>query len=340
MIGAQVNLVDLTKKPEFMTSSSREQFALDVLMGLSSKPKSLAPKYFYDELGSKYFQQICDTEEYYPTKCEAEILETYKNQIIKHFASNKVVLVELGAGDGRKTKLLLNELVQQNYEIRYFPVDISSDALIGLVKDLESNLPAISTTGIVAEYFNALRWLSFESQEQKVVLFLGGNIGNFSLPQTKVFLKTLWNSLNHGDLVLIGFDLKKDIDVMLAAYNDASGATEKFNLNLLSRMNSELSANFNLQKFTHFGTYNVNLGAMESFLISLEHQEVYIKSLDTTFVFEPYEAIHCEYSFKFLPSEIERLANSTGFELIKQYTDHRSYFVDAVFKVRKNPVFV
>lgn len=322
-----------------MNHSQQEQFALDVLMGLSSKPKALAPKYFYDDLGSKYFQDICNTEEYYPTRCETEIFQTHKSELINHLNSEKAVLVELGAGDGRKTKLLLKEMLDRNYRLEYFPVDISADALTGLVKDLKANYPALRTTGIVSEYFTALKWLSFESKEQKVILFLGGNIGNFSNPQAKIFLKTLWNSLNHGDLVLIGFDLKKDIDVMLAAYNDSSGATKKFNLNLLTRINRELGANFDLSKFTHFGTYNVTLGAMESFLISLERQEIYIKNLDTTFVFEPFESIHTEFSFKFLPSEIDRLAAETGFEMVKQYQDKKSYFIDAIFKVRKNPVY-
>lgn len=332
-------LIDLTKNPEYLIQSHQEQFALDVLMGLSSKPKSLSPKYFYDDQGSKYFQQICDTNEYYPTRCEAEIFQTYKQKIVDHIRGNEIDLVELGAGDGRKTKLILQEMIDRSCAVHYFPVDISGDALVGLVNDLGENMPEIKTKGVIAEYFNALKWLSFESKAQKFVLFLGGNIGNFSIPQAKVFLKTLWNSLNHEDLVLIGFDLRKDIDVMLAAYNDKSGATKRFNLNLLDRMNRELGADFDLTKFTHFGTYNVHLGAMESFLVSLERQSVYIRKLDTTFVFQPFEAIHTEYSFKFLPIEIEQLAADTGFELISQYTDQKSYFVDAIFKVRKNPVF-
>ena len=334
-----MSLIDLTTKTFESKQDPTEQFGLDVLMGLSSKPKSLPPKYFYDDLGSRYFQEICETEEYYPTKCEAEIFETKKQDIVDQFSSESITMVELGAGDGRKTKILLDEISKRKIKTKYFPIDISSSALEGLIAGLQTGFPNIEAKGIVAEYFTALKWLSFESKEKKVVLMLGGNIGNFSTPEQRVFLKTLWNSLNDGDIVLTGFDLKKDIDVMLSAYNDKSGATKRFNLNLLTRMNRELGANFDISKFSHFGTYNVALGAMESFLISLEEQEVEIPALDTKFRFKPFEAIHNEYSFKFLPSEINQLVTQTGFEVVHHYTDSRNYFLDALLRVKKNIAF-
>jgi L-histidine Nalpha-methyltransferase len=310
-----------------------------VLMGLSSKPKSLPPKYFYDAAGSKLFQEICDTKEYYPTECETEIFESHKSEIAKFIQREKAVIVELGAGDGRKTKVILEEILKAQTEIKYYPVDISRSAVEQLLEELAEQMPGVKSEGIVAEYFNALKWLGFESEARKVVFFLGGNIGNFSKPQSKVFLKTLWNSLSDDDLILTGFDLKKDIDVMLDAYNDKSGATRRFNINLLKRINKELGGEFDIEKFSHYGTYNVKLGAMESFIVSLERQSVYIKELDTTFVFKPFEAIHCEYSFKYLAEEVETLARETGFEVVGTYFDKRKYFMDAVLRVKKNPRF-
>ncbi len=330
-----MKLTNLNDFPELTKVDEKEVFALDVLMGLSSKPKSLPPKYYYDEAGSKYFQEICDAEDYYPTRCEAEIFDSHKKAIVERFPDEESLLVELGAGDGRKTKILLNEAKEQGKSIKYCPVDISPSALEGLVGDLSKDYSSLAVEGIIGDYFAALKWLNSKTGLPKTVLFLGGNVGNFSLPQTKTFLKTLWNSLNNGDQVLIGFDLKKDIDVLLSAYNDSDGATKRFNLNLLHRINRDLNSNFDVSKFSHFGTYNVKLGAMESFLVSLEKQEVKIGHLDITLQFKAFEAIHCEYSFKYLLSDIEQLAKDTGFEVVTEYQDSKKYFADVLFKVRK-----
>ncbi|MCA9687088.1 MAG: L-histidine N(alpha)-methyltransferase, partial [Myxococcales bacterium] len=191
----------------------------------------------------------------------------------------------------------------------------------------------------VSEYFDALRWLNLEnSGRRKLVLMLGSNIGNFNPAQTRVFMRTLWNACNPGDLVLTGFDLKKDIDIMLAAYNDREGVTRDFNLNLLRRINRELDGNFNLAGFQHFGTYNVFSGAMESYLVSLRRQEVAIGALNKSFSFAPWEPIFVEYSFKFLASDIEDLAQETGFRPVGAWQDQRGWFCDALWRVHKELV--
>jgi len=169
------------------------------------------------------------------------------------------------------------------------------------------------------------------------VLFLGSNIGNFNGPQSRVFLRTLWNALSHGDRLLVGFDLKKEIDAMLAAYNDRGGATERFNLHLLERINEELGGRFQLEHFDHFGTYNVFTGAMESYLLSLREQDVFIGSLNKSFSFEAYEPIHTEYSFKYLPSDVEALGRETGFVVEGTFSDSREYFIDVLWRVVKEP---
>ncbi|NVB38630.1 L-histidine N(alpha)-methyltransferase [Pseudenhygromyxa sp. WMMC2535] len=328
-----------TLDPSKLESNEREQFALDVLMGLSTERRSLPSKYFYDAEGSRLFQKITSLAEYYPTRCEAEILRQHRDEMVELLSSRPTTIVELGAGDGTKTRILLEACAKRKLDIEYVPVDISRDALEWLVDALQDELPEIPTRGIVSEYFDALRWLNVENSERrKLVLMLGSNIGNFNPAQTRVFMRTLWNSCNPGDLVLTGFDLKKDIDVMLAAYNDREGVTRDFNLNLLRRINTELDGDFNLASFQHFGTYNVFSGAMESYLVSLRRQEVSIGALNKSFTFDPWEPIFVEYSFKFLTSDVEDLARETGFRPVGAWQDERGWFTDALWRVHKELV--
>ena len=318
-------------------SLSREQFELDVLLGLSGTPKTLPSKYFYDEEGSHLFSKIMDAPEYYPTKCEAEILEQRSAEVARLLWRAPFDLIELGAGDGRKTRLLIDALRRAGHDFRYVPVDISESAVAELTESMASWHPDQSCHGLVCDYFDAFRWLARSEPRPKLVLFLGSNIGNFNGPQARVFLRTLWNALSHGDHLLVGFDLKKDIDVMLAAYNDARGVTARFNLHLLERINQELDGHFQLDKFDHFGTYNVFSGAMESYLLSLSDQEVFIGGLNKRFHFSAYEPVHVEYSFKFLPGDIEALGRETGFAEEGRFNDSRGYFTDVMWRVVKTP---
>jgi uncharacterized SAM-dependent methyltransferase len=168
-----------------------------------------------------------------------------------------------------------------------------------------------------------------------VVLFLGSNIGNFNATESRVFLRSLWSSLNDGDFLLIGFDLKKEIDLLIRAYNDNQGVTADFNLNLLRRINRELGGDFQLEKFEHYSTYDVFSGAMESYLVSRRTQEVFIRALGKSFSFEAWEPIHTEVSHKYLPEGISTLAEETGFEIVDEMSDTRGWFIDALWKVKK-----
>jgi L-histidine N-alpha-methyltransferase len=311
-------------------------FAYDVLVGLSERPKRLPSKYFYDDEGSRLFQAIMGLEEYYPTRCETEILEAHAKDILWPVIGNGPFnLIDLGAGDGAKTKILLSHLHRAEADFTYVPIDISEGAMRTVVDSVKRELPGVKVGGLVADYVSGVQWVGRQTSRRNYVLFLGSNIGNFNRVQARAFLRRLWNALNDGDYALIGFDLKKDIERLIAAYNDSRGITAKFNLNLLKRINGELDANFDLSGFRHYGTYDVFSGAMESYLVSLKPQVVTIGALELAFAFDAWEPVHTEYSYKYLRSDVDGLAEDTGFLCQATFEDERRWFMDAVLKVHK-----
>ncbi|HYF03656.1 MAG TPA: L-histidine N(alpha)-methyltransferase [Patescibacteria group bacterium] len=316
-------------------TNEAQEFAQDVLLGLSQPCKELSSKYLYDTEGSRLFEKIMELKEYYPTNCELEILKEQTADFAALFKTEEFQLVELGAGDGRKTKVLLEHFLKEKLKFRYVPVDISEGAMKTLTQRLQRSLPRLRLKGIVAEYFDALKWIEASSNERNVILFMGGNIGNFTREQARNFLRSLWNVLNNGDLVIIGMDLKKDPDVMLSAYSDSEGVTAQFNLNLLKRINRELGGDFDLGKFQHYANYNAFLGTMESYIVSREVQDVRIEALKKSFHFDAWEAIHTEYSFKYSDSDIQKMAAETGFSIVNNLYDSQKYFVDSVWQVEK-----
>lgn len=324
-----LNAKDLTAGHGF------RQFALDVLHGLSEKPKRLSSRWIYDDEGSRLFSAICDLDEYYPTRCEAEILKSHTPSILSGAGVDSLDIVDLGAGDGRKSNIILEAALKQLKDVRYVPIDISEAAMAGLVNATQAKFGKLAVRGIVGEYFDSLNWLSRDTKRRNLVLFLGSNIGNFSMVQARVFLRQLWEALNPDDRVLIGFDLKKDIDLLLDAYNDSKGVTAAFNLNLLARINNELGGEFDIGNFRHFATYDVYSGAMESYIVSMEKQTVAVRGLRTSFEFDAWEPIHTEYSYKYLQSDIEGLAAATGFEIVSQFHDSKRWFTDSLWRVVK-----
>ena len=317
----------------------RESFALDVLMGLSSSPKHLPSKYFYDEAGSLLFNRITRLPEYYLTACEQEILATRGADLAALLPGEPLDLVELGPGEGRKTETLVRALLAHGVDFRYLPIDISRSALESLAEALGREFPALSIEGLVADYFTGLRWLSRQQGRNRTcVLLLGSNIGNFSRAEARTFLRSMWSSLHDGDLVLIGFDLKKDIDIMLEAYNDSQGVTRDFNLNLLHRINRELRGDFAHDRFRFFATYDVFGGSINSYLVSLAEQSVFVGAIGQRFHFRPWEPIRTEYSYKYLESDIESLAAETGFRVETQLYDARRFFADSLWRVVKEAV--
>ncbi len=304
----------------------------DVLKGLSAAPKRLPSKYFYDDEGSRLFQKIMALPEYYLTRAEIEILNRYREDIAQCVANQPFTLIELGAGDGTKTSILIESILKVQPHCRYVPIDISTHAIELLTQSLAKQFPTLPVQGIADEYARALGHLHTLTPQRKVVLFLGSNIGNFTKQQARTFLKTVRRKLQPGDWLLIGFDLKKDIPTLIRAYSDAAGVTREFNFNLLRRLNRELQATFDLSTFEHYATYNPILGAMESYLVSKKAQTVCIKAAGRTITFDAFEPIHTEYSFKYSEREIENFATTAGFESVKNFYDQKRQFVDALWR--------
>ncbi len=312
------------------------EFAQDTLTGLSAYPKYLSSKYFYDDRGSKIFQDIMRMPEYYLTDCELEIFQSYKQEIFEEFLGSETQfeLVELGAGDGLKTKILLSHFLGQRIPFKFTPIDISAEAVNNLVDGLEKDIPGLQVNGQIGDYFHLINDLKGNDQIRKIILFLGSNIGNFNEEESFEFLSHLKNVLNPNDLVFIGFDLKKDSDIILKAYNDPNGHTAAFNLNLLYRMNNEFGADFDTANFKHQEIYSPQTGTAKSFLVSLKSQEVNIPELDRTFWFREGELIFMEMSQKYDHEMISELAIKTGFEIVRNFNDKRQYFVNSLWKIK------
>ncbi|POB13485.1 L-histidine N(alpha)-methyltransferase [Halobacteriovorax sp. DA5] len=324
----------LREVSENQVSEFLEEFAIDVLTGLSKTEKKLSTKYFYDDRGSDLFQKITQHGDYYLTRTEFEILLQSGSKLASLISHEEIDIIELGAGDGHKSELVIDAFLKEDRKVNYFPIDISVQALKQMQAHIthKSNL---SVHGIVADYLEGLKFLKQKSKRRKLVLFLGSNIGNFDRAQSESFLRQLWKHLDNDDYLLIGFDLKKDVEKLHAAYNDSSGYTRDFNLNLLDRINRELGGNFNKEKFQHVGVFNPKLGAMESYLLPKEKQEVYIEELEHLFEFEAYEPLHLEYSFKYSKEDIERTCQHTGFKLKEHFIDKEELFIDSLWQVVK-----
>ena len=304
-------------------------------MGLSGTPKKLSSKYFYDEKGDSLFQQIMHMGEYYLTDSEYEILDIHKQSMLEVFREGDVTfdLVEFGAGDGLKTKVLLRHFLAQQAAFQYAPVDISANVLKGLEAKLSEEMPGLSIRTLNHEYFSALKKLKEMDSHRKVILFMGGNIGNFQKEEAIAFLSELRSELNAGDLLLIGFDLKKDPRVIRQAYDDPAGITGAFNMNLLDRINRELGADFDLSSYRHYETYHPLTGKAESFLISNKKQVVNIPGADSPFLMTQWEPIHVEISQKYDMEMIQDIRERSGFDHVEDYYDCKHWLVDALWRV-------
>jgi len=310
-----------------------KSLSADTLKGLSSKPRYLMSKYFYDNTGSALFQEIMKIPEYYLTRCEEEILTTHKDAISKaiNFNEEPFSLIELGSGDGQKTKILLQSLVDINVPFHYVPIDISEKANIEITQLMNYEIPELKVVPQTGDYFSHLGKINGTESIRKVILFLGSNIGNFNESETHRFLDKISEFTRPGDKILIGFDLRKSPALIIKAYNDSNGLTRRFNLNLLVRLNRELDANFDLEQFEHHPHYDPQTGEMKSYLISKEDQLVYIGAFDKTFRFKKWEPIFMELSRKFDFETIENLAHQAGFMVKTNFTDRQNYFVDSLW---------
>ncbi len=252
------------------------------------------------------------------------LVKTFINQF------HEFDIVELGAGDGLKSTYLLKELINQEVSFTYFPIDISSNVIQWLQTELPKRLPGLQMQGLNGEYFNMLEKAKTLSNKIKVVLFMGSNIGNIPIEKAPAFCQSLREHLLTDDLVLVGFDLIKNPQLILDAYNDKQGYTKEFNLNLLQRINEDLGADFILDQFQHYPTYDPQTGACKSFLISLQDQDVHIAN--NRFHFYEHEPVHMEISQKFIPEQTDTLAKQSGFIPVAHFYDSKKWFLDALWQ--------
>lgn len=321
-----------TSDPISLSAKALREFRDDVLAGLKKEPKELQSKYLYDAEGDELFRQIMRASEYYLTDCEMEI---FKEQCADMAAPlndfrDGLDVIELGAGDAAKSYYLLQYLISQGFNFTYYPIDISAN-IINILKDqLPERLPGIKIQGIQGDYFQALKKAVATSSRPKLVMFLGGNIGNMPPEEALEFCIELRRNLSPGDRVLMGFDLKKDPWLIFNAYNDHGGITEKFNLNLLSRINRELGANFDTSLFHHYENYDPETGACKSYLISKANQVVTIGAQQISF--REHEHIFTETSQKYTSEQIGAFASGSGFESLLKLTDSKDWFTDVIWR--------
>lgn len=310
------------------------QFARDVREGLSSKPKRLSSKYFYDTRGDEIFQQIMQMDEYYLSRAELGIFKQHKQSILELIDPGTAFrLVELGAGDGTKTKILLDHFVNQQADFIYCPIDISANVLKQLQRSMLADIPQLKIEPMAGDYFKMLGELKFKNHFKTIVFFLGSNIGNYQKEMAIEFLTGIHDNLQKGDLLMIGFDLKKDPKIILNAYNDPNGITKAFNLNLLERINRELGGDFDTSQFDHNPIYDPATGQCRSYLISKRSMKVRIEALDMVVDFKPWEPIFMEVSKKYDLEEIDELAELTGFRVLENFFDTDRLFTDSVWEV-------
>ena len=322
--------------PLTFPDSHREAFAQDVVVGLGSTPKSLKPKYFYDATGSELFEEITRQPEYYLTRTEAGLLRQCA-PALSNVVGKGVSVVELGSGSSAKTAILLESFLETSEELHYLPIDISKSMLHQTADRLDARYPALDVTPIASPYEAGLKRASTlvaaddRVPDRMLVLFLGSSIGNMEHDESVQFLKGLREHLEPKDAFLIGFDLQKDVAILNAAYNDAAGVTERFNFNILTRINTELEGEFDRKRFAHEAFYNVPAGRIEMHLRSNGRQEVAVAACQRSFSFAAEETIHTESCYKYTLASIEGLAASAGFRVRETFTDEKDWFALSLF---------
>lgn len=299
-------------------------FANDVRAGLSAQPKTLHPKYFYDAAGSRLFERICATPEYYPTRTEIAIMERYAGEMAA-LAGPGVRLVEFGSGSSVKTRLLLAQLIEP---VAYMPVDISREHLMEVAAELAAAYPAVEVLPICAD-FTSVFTLPEPARKpaRTLVYFPGSTIGNFEPREALGLLRRIAALAGEQGGVLIGADLQKDVEVLETAYNDAEGVTAAFNFNLLTRINEELGGDFDLDRFRHRAFYNPDLNRIEMHLESVTDQTVTIAG--DRYTFAAGETVHTESSHKYTEPQFAQLAAAAGMRVVQVWKDD-----DALFSVQ------
>jgi len=318
-----MSAISLPKLPAIASSP----VAVEVLNGLTERPKTLSPWLFYDQKGSQLFEEITELPEYYVTRTERQILAEHAEEIVTAAAGGRdLSMIELGAGTATKTGLLLNAAVGLQGSVTYRPIDVSETALEEARTRLEAELPEVTVEPIVADYTEGMRQNGASHTGRKLVLYIGSSIGNFSPPDALEVLRGVRAQLLPGDCLLLGTDMVKDVDTLLAAYDDSAGVTARFNLNVLVRINRELDANFNPNLFRHRARWNEEHSRIEMHLESLLAQKIALRALDTEVRFARGETIHTENSYKFTDGRVVSLLTRAGFKLRQQWSDPNHWF--------------
>lgn len=318
----------MTKKESFQL-----EFEQHVTDGLKAFPKFLSSKYIYDDRGDELFQQIMALPEYYLTNAEYNIIDKYKADLRSLFENDKGFdLIELGAGDGKKTKVFLEELHANESNFTYIPIDISQHAIDDLASSIKNKWPNMDVQGEQGTYFKVLKELAKYNQRPKAIIVLGSNIGNLSHAEAINFLKQIQEIMSPEDLLFMGFDQKKDPLTIQNAYADTTGVTQEFNRNLLHRLNREMGANFEVNKFEHWEAYDPESGTAKSYLLATEKCDVQIKKLNLNVSFNKWETIHTEISQKYDDQIVEWLANQSGLKINQIFEDDKKLFKNYLFK--------
>jgi dimethylhistidine N-methyltransferase len=313
-----------------LTAAQRQEeiiapgFIEDVIEGLRKPQKSLSPKYFYDEKGSQYFDQICQLEEYYPYKTELKMLPTVSSELAG-LLSDEISIVEFGAGSVHKIRPLLSEISKVE---RFVAIDISGEHLQRACQQLQQEFPKVQIDAVEGDFTQPLSLPKLPGK--KIGFFPGSTIGNFSPEYALAFLENAKKTLGNDALMLVGVDTLKSPEILHKAYNDTSGVTAKFNLNILERINKEFSSDIDLDKFEHYAYFNASLGRIEMHLVSMEFQTVELAGEEIEF--SAGESIHTENSYKYAPHQFQSLAASAGWHVEKIWLGDDKLF--SVFLLR------
>jgi L-histidine Nalpha-methyltransferase len=306
-----------------MTAVTNEE-RRELLDGLSAHPPRVSPRYFYDEIGSKLFDRITRTPEYYPTRTELAILRDHGGAIGERIKAGSVI-VELGSGSAEKVLALLAHLDTPRL---YRPIDISRAALDKTCEGVRKGAPDLELWPFEGDFTAAAAYADLPAGAPKLVYYSGSTIGNFDPPEAAAFLRALRERLAPGDVLLLAADLVKDHAVLHAAYNDAAGVTAAFNRNLLRHLNARFGADFDYEAFDHLAFFEPKKRRIEMHLVPRTEQKVRIG--DETVSFS--KPIHTESSYKFTPDDLSGLARASGFVLEKVVTDDRGWFAEAIFR--------
>ena len=312
-----------------LPQTAEEHFAADVLAGLTAAPKSLPPKYFYDAEGSALFEQITELPEYYPTRCEMQILRNHARDIAQ-LIPQRAALIEFGSGSSKKARIVLGAVAGKL--AAYVPVDICREMIEQEASELRPDFPQVKVLPVTADITQMFPLpAAAKSAAVRVGFFPGSTIGNFEPHEAAAFLRHAGKILGPNARLIVGADLIKPAEALSAAYNDVQGVTAKFNLNLLTRINRELNGTFKLANFEHHALYNGERHRIEMHLASTKRQRV--KAAGGTFDFRAGETIHTENSYKYSVESLSALARGAGWRALEAWTDARNYFSIQVFEL-------